>query len=108
MLYPTQHTVSGSCDKWRSPASEKDTNHRNNSFIFIHLNSIYLCFSDPEGGYGPQDTEHVNSINSIDIHANTYKQCKIKKYNATTVESAVVKKLTNISNSDIHFSYIIL
>ena len=26
------------------------------------LISIYFCSSDPEGGYGPQDTEHVNSI----------------------------------------------
>ena len=27
----------------------------------IHFNSIYFCLSDPEGGCGPQDIEHVNS-----------------------------------------------
>jgi hypothetical protein len=29
---------------------------------FIRFNSIYFCSYDPEAGYGPQDTEHVNSI----------------------------------------------
>jgi len=28
-------------------------------FLF---NSIFFCLSDPKGGYGPQDIEHVNSI----------------------------------------------
>jgi len=26
------------------------------------FNSVIFCSSDPEGGYGPQDIEHVNSI----------------------------------------------
>ena len=33
--------------------------------VKIHLyifNSVYFCSSDPEGGCGPQDIEHVNSI----------------------------------------------
>jgi len=28
----------------------------------IRFNSIYFFLSDPEGGYGPQDIEHVKSI----------------------------------------------